>query len=114
MFILFILGLGIGAITIIFALQNITPITVTFLAWQIDASLSLVLVLAALAGAIVASLLTIPGTIRNYFEFAGLKKRNRDLEVEVDKQKEARIHAAETSAPNTVYVEKETIVKEDK
>ena len=87
MFILFIFGLVLGALTIIFALQNFVPVSVSFLAWDFEASLALVLAIAALAGATVGALLTIPGTIRNYFKFASLKKQNKDLEKSLEKEK---------------------------
>ena len=79
MFILFILGLVLGAFTIVFALQNMTNISVVFLAWHIDGSLALILVIAALAGALVCALLTIPGIIQNYIRFSQLRKQNREL-----------------------------------
>ncbi len=80
MFILFILGLVIGAVAIIFALQNIVPVSVVFLAWHFDGSLALILMLAVLAGAAVSALLTIPETIMNYFKFKTLQKHSEELE----------------------------------
>ncbi len=87
MFILFIVGLLLGAATIIFALQNFVPVSVSFLVWDFQASLALVLAIAALAGAAVGALLTIPGTIRNYFKFATLKKQNKELEKSLEQEK---------------------------
>lgn len=89
MFSLFITGLVIGAVTIIFALQNIVPVTVNFLGWTIEGSLALVLAIAALAGATVGAFLTIPGVIKNYFKFENLKKQNKDLEKSLEKEKNA-------------------------
>jgi lipopolysaccharide assembly protein A len=87
MFILFIFGLIIGAIAIIFALQNVAVIAVTFFTWQFEASLALIILLAVLIGAIIGALLTIPGAIRNYFQFERLARRNRELEDRIEKQK---------------------------
>ena len=118
MFILFIIGLLIGAITIVFALQNIVPITVTFLVWQFDGSLALILVLAALAGAVVGALLTVPGTISTYFKFENLKRRNRELENELEEHKrksqEDIVRVSEAALKNndkTVYVDNTRTVK---
>lgn len=87
MFILFILGIFIGGVAIVFALQNAAIIAVTFLAWQFEASVSLIVIMSVLVGAIIGALLTIPGAIRNYFKFESLKRQNRKLEDTLEEQK---------------------------
>jgi uncharacterized integral membrane protein len=58
---LFLLGaLAIAVLVALFALQNPTPITITFLFWRFDGSLAGVLLLAFLAGALVALWAVVP------------------------------------------------------
>lgn len=82
-----IFGLIFGGLTVIFALQNVTPITVTFLAWQIEGSLALVLLAAALMGAVICALLSIPEIIRDRIKFSALKNQNKELQNIVESQK---------------------------
>jgi len=88
MIILFILGLLLGAVSVIFALQNVAIITVNFFSWQLTGSLALILSLAMFAGLLVATLLVVPESIKNYFRYRKLEKKNKDLEEELRKQKE--------------------------
>jgi uncharacterized integral membrane protein len=80
MIIFLIIGILVGAITVIFALQNIVTITVSFLAWQLTGSLALVLILAVIAGLIISTLFALPGIIRNHFQVIALKKQVKKLE----------------------------------
>ncbi|MES2623158.1 MAG: lipopolysaccharide assembly protein LapA domain-containing protein [Patescibacteria group bacterium] len=80
MIIFLILGLILGALSVIFALQNVIPITVTFFAWQLQGSLSLILLLAVLAGVMICGLLSVPEVIRNHIRFTTLKNQKKDLE----------------------------------
>ncbi len=96
MIILFVLGLLLGGVAVIFALQNVTVITVTFLYWQLTGSLALVLISAILSGIIFTLLLLLPGSIGNYFKNRGLKKEIENLEEELRKQKELVVFANKT------------------
>jgi putative membrane protein len=84
MLISLILGLLIGAVAVVFALQNITRITVTFLTWQINGSLALILVLALLAGILISLLISIPEVIKNSFTISGLRKQNKKLNDDLE------------------------------
>jgi uncharacterized integral membrane protein len=79
-----ILGLIIGALSVIFALQNIFPVTVTFVAWEFTTSLALIIILAILIGLMIAVILSIPETIKNMFIISSLKKENRKLTDEIE------------------------------
>lgn len=78
-----ILGTILGAVSVVFVLQNITPITVTFFVWHIEGSLALVLFLALASGMLFTILMLVPGFIRDELRLANLKKRARQLEDEV-------------------------------
>ncbi len=88
-----ILGLLIGAITVVFALQNVVTIGVTFLAWQINGSLALILLLAVLSGVLICALVSIPEMIKTYVEFVELKKKNKQLEDENLTYRKATVEA---------------------
>lgn len=99
MIILFIIGVLLGGVSVIFALQNIAVVTVTFFSWQLTGSLSFVLLLALASGALIAILMLLPEAIGNYFKFKTLKKENNRLEEELRKQKELTLFAK--TAPAT-------------
>ena len=96
MIILFILGLGLGALAVVFALQNTAIITVSLFSWSITGSLSVILFLAVFTGIIIALLLFLPESINNYFRYRKLKKENSRLEEELRKQKEKIVFAKNT------------------
>lgn len=96
MFIFFILGLILGGIAVVFALQNIDVITVIFFGWQVTGSLSLILLLTMLAGVLVTLLILLPKSIGDYFKYKKLKKENAGLSEELRKQKELTLFAKTT------------------
>lgn len=98
MIILFIVGLVLGAVSVIFALQNIAIITVSFFSWQITGSLALILSLALAMGLLIAILLILPESIANYFRYRKLIKENINLAEELRKQKELTVFAKNTPA----------------
>ena len=102
---LLILGALLGAISVIFVLQNITPITVTFFMWHFDGSLSIILFLTLLSGMLITILLLVPGFIRDEFHFAALRKQNKDLEDELRAARNNIAEIALRDAPRPASVE---------
>ena len=96
MIILFIFGLLLGAVAVIFALQNTEIVTVTFYSWDLTASLSVIITLAILSGIIIVLLLVLPESIKNYFSSRKFKKKINKLEEELRKQKELTTFAKTT------------------
>ena len=78
-----LVGAILGALSVIFVLQNIVPITVTFLAWQIEGSLAVVLFAAMMSGVFVTLLFILPGLIRDEFRYSKLKQEKKDVENEL-------------------------------
>ncbi len=68
-----IVGLILGATSVIFALQNVEMVTVTLLNLQIEASLSLVILLSMAVGVLICILFTLPEVVINHFRFRKLK-----------------------------------------
>ena len=93
MIILFILGLLLGAFSVIFALQNVAMITVSFFSWQLTGSLALILLLAMTTGILITILILLPEFISNYFKYKNLQKENIALGEALRKQKELTVFA---------------------
>ena len=74
MLFLFILGLVLGAVSVIFALQNVTVVTVTFLAWQVTAPLAFILLGTMMCTVIVVLLMLLPSLIRDEFYVRAIKR----------------------------------------
>lgn len=110
MLISLIFGLLLGAATIIFALQNLTTITVMFMDWQFEGSLALILMLAVCVGILISGLLSFPEVIKKSFQISKLRKHNdklqdelltKHVEVEVEKSKLAANNAYLDDLENT-------------
>lgn len=93
MFTLFILGLLLGGAVVVFVLQNVAVVTVTFFAWQLTGSLAVILIATILAGVCITLLIILPGSINNFLNYRRLKKEIRNLEEELRRQKELTVFA---------------------
>lgn len=78
-----IIGLIIGAVSVVFVLQNIQPITVAFFSWQLDGSLSVILLAALLCGMLIAVLILLPSIIKAEWRIRKLVKENKKLESDL-------------------------------
>ena len=96
-----IAGIGIGIVSVLFAIQNNTEVSVRFLAWSFDGSLALVLLLTLGLGALVAGLLSSPAVIRGQWTAARQGRRIAELEHRLDEQirKNAALNAEMTATP---------------
>lgn len=92
-----VLGLLLGAVTVIFALQNIVTISINFLVWQTEGSLALMLLLAMLSGVLICALVSIPEVIKTQSAFSELKKANKRLEDENAHLRQIAASAAATA-----------------
>lgn len=112
MIIFFILGLVLGALVVIFAFQNSDIISVAFMGWQLDGSLSIILALSVLTGILIAFLLTLPKLISNYFQYRSLRKKNEELQEELRKQKELTVFANKhaPTQTNISHIEESSII----
>ena len=105
MIIFLILGLLLGGLVVIFALQNVTTIDVVFLTWQIQGSLALILVLAVVIGMILTWLFYMPEMIHRRFQILKLKDANKKLESDLaDKRVEVEAEKGKVAATNA-YVD---------
>jgi uncharacterized integral membrane protein len=109
-----LVGLIVGALTVLFVLQNVTPITVSFFTWHLSASLATILFLTFAVGIIVALFALLPGFIAAELRLRKLRKNNKQLEGEVAAIKanlgavRPRIDAGQTVVPDPVPHEVES------
>ncbi len=87
MLLFLILGLLIGALAVIFALQNVAVITVTFLVWQVTGSLAVVLLIAMVAGMVMSILVSVPEVIKDQMKIRELNKRLAEKDTEIEHYK---------------------------
>jgi len=80
-----IVGIILGALAVIFAFQNIAIVTVTFLTWQVTASLSIIILGTVLCGIVLTLLVLLPSVIRDEIYMANIKKQKRDAEDQLAK-----------------------------
>src|SRR5512138_3020496 len=95
-----IFALLIAVIAVIFALQNTLTVTISFLAWKITGSLSLVLLVTLAIGALIGLLVLAPSAIKNTIAVSNHRKRIGALEKELDEHK-ARVAELQKPIPAT-------------
>jgi putative membrane protein len=101
-----ILALVLALIVTIFAVQNNTSIDVTFLAWKIDGSLALILIITFALGILIGLLVSTPAWIRRVRQSAELKRNIRVLEKDLQDARTA------TSAPAEDKPKVETMLED--
>ncbi|MCC2630819.1 MAG: hypothetical protein K0S38_628, partial [Candidatus Paceibacter sp.] len=83
MLVFLVIGILLGASVVVFALQNITPITVTFFSWHIEGSLAIILLFAVASGMLISTFLSLPSMIKKSFQISRLKKEVNKLVEEL-------------------------------
>ena len=91
-------ALGVALVAVMFALQNIVPVTVTFLTWTFEGSLALLLFVALIVGALISVLASVPTAMKARWAAASLRKRIAALEAEL-KDARLKLEAAQTRTP---------------
>ena len=84
-----LLGFVLGAGALLFVIQNTTVVALTFLGWQFESSIALLVLLAMLVGVIFTLLMSLPGAIANSFKLRALTKNNQALAKEAELHKQA-------------------------
>ena len=80
-----VLAIILAVIAVIFALQNAEPTAVSFLSWDLELPLALIILSTFAIGAITTLLLTIPGTYKRRRHLSTLKKEKLRLTDQLDK-----------------------------
>jgi uncharacterized integral membrane protein len=85
---LIIIALLIMLIAVVFALQNTAVVTITFLAWTIDGSLALVVLIAILTGVLISVFVSLPSIIKNQLTASNRKKSINELKNKIKRLEE--------------------------
>jgi uncharacterized integral membrane protein len=86
-----------AVLTVIFAIQNVEVVPISFLLWQTEGSLALVLLLALVIGVVIGLLITLPTRIKFSRQLSKRKKEIVGLEGTIQEQA-GRISALEGEA----------------
>lgn len=97
---LLISGIAIIIAVVVFALQNNTPVAVTFAVWRFEGSLALVLVLTLGLGALIAGLLSSPAVIRRQLATARLQRQVADLERKLAEEEKHNAELVRKNSPS--------------
>lgn len=89
-----ILALILAIIVTIFAVQNNKPENITFLAWSIEGSLALILMITFALGIIIGLLVSTPAWIRRVRQSADLKRKFQGLEKELEQARSESVKPA--------------------
>jgi putative membrane protein len=105
---LFIIGLLLGGIAVIFAFQNIQPVMVAFLGWHFSGSLALLILISIVVGMIISWLLSLPEMLR----LSDMRRHNRRLEKELEahKQKLSETEGKLSQAEAPVVLQKTVLI----
>lgn len=79
-----IVGFAIGAAAIIFILQNTSIVALTFIGWQFESSLAIVVMLLILVGIVFSLLASLPSAIKSSMQLSKLKKDNKKLAEQLE------------------------------
>lgn len=96
-----IIGFAIGAGAIIFILQNTAVVALTFVGWQFESSLAIVVMLAILVGIVFSLLASLPSAVRSSMQIGRLKRDNKKLA----EQLEANQQRLQEQQQTTVVIE---------
>jgi putative membrane protein len=98
-----ILALLIAILAVIFAVQNVTMVTISFFAWNIHTSLAVALLIALGAGVLITLLVSLPGRIKGGWNSVSQKKKFSTLEADRDLYKSK---VAEVTSERDRYLKK--------
>jgi uncharacterized integral membrane protein len=103
---LLILALLIAILAVVFAVQNPAMVAVTFLAWDVEQSLALVLIFTLVLGIVIGLLGMLPGLIRSRWRLTAQAKKleatEKKLQEEILKREEAERQLQTLQAPPAV------------
>ena len=97
-----VLILAIIVVSVVFAVQNTESVTVTFFAWSVTGSLSLMLIVTLILGFLIGTILMAPSMLKKKFQSFGLRRRVFKLEKEkanLDKKAQKTSNQSDAEAP---------------
>jgi uncharacterized integral membrane protein len=103
-----ILGFVLGAASLLFIIQNTAVVGLSFLHWQFETSIAMLVLMAILVGIVLTLLFILPGAIGDSFRMRKLRKHNESLANEAEVQRQAaheatvRLADAQTPHPDVI------------
>ncbi|MBI4290342.1 MAG: LapA family protein [Betaproteobacteria bacterium] len=73
-----IIGILVALASVLFAMQNSTPVTVVFLVWRFDGSLAMIILVSIALGALAVALVSMPAALRSRWT---ISRQRRDMEA---------------------------------
>lgn len=96
-------ALIIAIVAVVFALQNPAPVTISFLVWQAQGSLALVLLITLLFGVLISLLVSVPTVFRRSRTISNQRKQIQSLERTLtEREKKIQELEATTAAPQPI------------
>ena len=80
-----VFALLIALVAVVFAVQNTALVTISFLVWDFNNSLAILILLTLFAGVLISILMSAPGWIKNRLAQSSLRKKMKELEAELNK-----------------------------
>lgn len=105
MFVFLIIGLLLGGLVVVFSVQNLENITVTFMVWHIEAPVALIVVLAIAVGMIISTLLSLSGVMKRGSQISKLKNKTEVLSDELEQKKREVEEEKNKLAANNAYID---------
>lgn len=99
------IGFVLGVAALLFALQNTEVVALTFMGWQFESSLALLVIASVTLGFIICLLASIPSALSASFRIMGLKKENKNLIQEVHAHRNAQAEVVGATTVTTVISE---------
>jgi uncharacterized integral membrane protein len=96
-----IFGIAVALLGVLFAVQNNVPVTVVFLAWRFDSWLALVILVAALLGALVIALVSMPAALRARWQIARQQRQIEQLQRRIDELERRPAATAVAAIPSS-------------
>ncbi len=83
-----VFALLIALVAVVFAVQNTALVTISFLVWDFNNSLAILILLTLFTGVLISILMSAPGWIKNRLARSNLRKKMKELEAELSKVKD--------------------------
>ncbi len=80
-----VFALLIALVAVVFAVQNTAMVTISFLVWDFNNSLAIVILLTIFTGVLISILMSTPGWIKNRFTLSNLRKKVKELDTKLSK-----------------------------
>lgn len=100
-----IVGVLLGAAAVIFAFQNTEIVSLSYLGWQFETSLALLVVLSVGTGMLISLLVSLPSSVGKAMQIRQLKKENRRLVEEVEAERQAAVSAVVVADPDAEVID---------